>query len=321
LALALAAAVVWANNSSWLASPPPGGPKVLAHRGLGQTFSLEGVKSDTDTSKRIYPPEHPFLENTIPGIEAAFRYGADVVEIDIHPTSDGQFAVFHDWTLDFRTDGSGVTREFPLSYLKTLDVGYGYSADGGQTYPFRGKGIGLMPSLDEVLGRFQDREFLIHVKSNDSEEGTRLAAYLTTLPPGRLDLLTVYGGDRPVAVVEEAVPHLRTMSRASLKGGLLRYIAAGWTGYVPEACRGTQVHIPQRFAPWLWGWPDRFQRRMEAAGTRVVLVGGAGGWSAGFDSEADLVLVPEGFAGWVWTNRVDRVGPLLRPGAGKPAGS
>jgi hypothetical protein len=33
------------------------------------------------------------------------------------------------------------------------------------TDPFRGKGVGLMPSLDEVLTRFPDREFLIDIKS------------------------------------------------------------------------------------------------------------------------------------------------------------
>ena len=33
-----------------------------------------------------------------------------MIEIDVHPTTDGQFAVFHDWTLDCRTNGAGVTR-------------------------------------------------------------------------------------------------------------------------------------------------------------------------------------------------------------------
>ena len=36
-------------------------------------------------------------------MRAAFAAGADIVEFDVHPTSDGQFAVFHDWTLDCRT--------------------------------------------------------------------------------------------------------------------------------------------------------------------------------------------------------------------------
>ena len=41
------------------------------------------------------------------------------------PASDGHFAVFHDWTLDCRAEGKGVTREHSLAALKQLDVGYG----------------------------------------------------------------------------------------------------------------------------------------------------------------------------------------------------
>lgn len=41
------------------------------------------------------------------------------------------------------------------------------------------KGVRLMPSLDEVLARFPDRSFLIHVKSNDPKEEELLAQYLS----------------------------------------------------------------------------------------------------------------------------------------------
>lgn len=66
-------AFVYVNNSSLLASPKNDSPVLLAHRGLAQTFSLEGVENDTCTAQRIYEPEHPFLENTIPSMEAAFQ--------------------------------------------------------------------------------------------------------------------------------------------------------------------------------------------------------------------------------------------------------
>lgn len=100
-------------------------------------------------------------------MDAAFRQGADVVELDVQMTKDAKFAVFHDWTLECRTNGKGVTRDYTLSELQALDIGYGYTADGGKTYPFRGKGIGLMPSLEDVLLHFPHKELLIHVKSND----------------------------------------------------------------------------------------------------------------------------------------------------------
>jgi len=103
---------------------------------------------------RVREPITPEIENTIDSMRAAFELGADAVELDVHPTTDVQFAVFHDWTLDCRTEGHGETRAHDMAYLKTLDVGYGYSADGGRTFPLRGKGIGLMPSFADVMQAF-----------------------------------------------------------------------------------------------------------------------------------------------------------------------
>lgn len=304
-------AFIYLNNSSWIWGPSEGKPFILAHRGLGQTFPMEGITNETCTARRIYPPEHPYLENTIPSMEAAFNYGADIVELDVHITADGKFAVFHDWTLDCRTNGHGVVREHTLAELKALDIGYGYTADGGKTYPFRGKGIGLMPSLDEVLEHFPEQSFLIHVKSRDPKEGEQLAKYLATLPAERLEQLAVYGGDEPIAKLKEALPNLRVMSKKTLIKALLSYMAVGWTGYIPQAIRDTQVHIPEKFAPLLWGWPHRFLQRMNAVNTRVILVAGSGKFSEGFDSAEDLKRIPANYTGGIWTNRVDRIGPLI----------
>ena len=146
------------NNTNLLAPDRPGRPVLLAHRGLAQTFDAEGVKNDTCTASRIHPPEHPYLENTIASMDAAFKSGADIVEFDIHPTTDGHFVVFHDWTLDCRTDGHGVTREHSMAYLKKLDIGHGYTADGGKTFPFRGKGIGRWSSLKGSRTRSPPKE-------------------------------------------------------------------------------------------------------------------------------------------------------------------
>ena len=115
----------------------------------------------------------------------AFARGATAVELDIHRTSDGNLVVFHDWALDCRTDGTGITNEQTLEYVQGLDIGYGYSADGGQTFPFRGKGVGMMPTLPEVLAAFPDKRFVIHNKDGGSETAELLIAYLRTLPAER----------------------------------------------------------------------------------------------------------------------------------------
>lgn len=308
------ATFVFFNNTSLLAPQRSGKPVLLAHRGIAQRFDPVGVTNDTCTASRMQPPTHGYLENTIASMLASFEAGADIVELDVHPTTDGHFAVFHDWTLDCRTDGHGVTREQSMSFLRTLDIGYGYTADSGKTYPFRGTGVGLMPSLAEVLETFPDRLFLINVKSNVPDEGLKLGAFLNDLPPARRATLMVYGGDRPIAALRSLVPGLKTMSRTSLKGCLLRYIAYGWTGAMPDECYSRPVFVPINVAPWLWGWPNRFLDRVNLVGSIVFVVGPyhGGDFSTGMDNIEDLSRLPEGYDGGVLTNEIEMVASWLR---------
>lgn len=309
----LVAAGLAVGNSSALWGAEDGRPSLLAHRGIAQTFELDGVQGDTCTASRIHPPDHAYVENTIASMRAAFDTGADMLEFDVQVTADGQLAVFHDATLECRTDGTGRVRDHTLAELRLLDLGYGYTADGGTTYPLRGKFIGLMPTAPEVVAAFPDRELLIDLKNDERAEGDQLAAYLATLPTERLKTISVYGGDAPVAAVAERLPQLRATSKKIMKDCLVRYLAVGWTGQVPSACRHTELHLPQRYGRLLWGWPNLFVDRMRTADTRVILVAGDGPWSDGFDQPEDLNAVPAHWSGWIWTNRIDVVAPRLRP--------
>lgn len=312
----LFAAFCFINNTDLLSKPTPGRPALLAHRGLAQTFDVAGVENDTCTASRIYPPEHPYLENTLASMEAAFQAGADIVELDVHPTTDGRFAVFHDWTVDCRTDGKGVTREHTLTELKKLDVGYGYTADGGKTFPFRGKGVGLMPSLDEVLAAFPGRRLLIHIKSNDPAEGEKLGDYLAWLTPDARRLLAVYGGRLPVAVVRTRLTDIKTMSARAEMSCLLTYLALGWSGFVPPSCANSLILVPRNYGKWLWGWPNRFADRMRKVSSDVFLLGprGGDGFSSGIDSAEAFAEAPHSANLGIWTNRIDRIAPLAAAG-------
>ena len=303
---------IFINNTSLFTKERTGQPLLLAHRGLAQTFPMDGIDADTCTASRIYEPEHQYLENTIPSMKAAFEAGADMVELDIKPTKDGQFAVFHDWTLGCRTNVQGTVKDYTMEELKNIDIGYGYTADQGATYPFRGKGVGLMPSLVETLSAFPNGSFLIHIKSSDSEEGAQLADDLLQLPEERLSQLTVYGDDAPVSTLKAQLPDLRVMSMATLKSCLVSYMGAGWTGYIPSVCQNTQLHIPEKYTRFLWGWPNKFLNRMDSVHTRVIVVAGNGGWSEGFDSENDLQRLPADYSGGLWTNRIDLIAPKLK---------
>lgn len=316
-ALVLGPLYLW--NASWMAAPPANPvQRLIAHRGVHQTFDRAGLTNDTCTAQRIRPPRHDLLENTIPAMQSAFNAAADIVELDVHPTTDGKLAVMHDWTLDCRTEGTGPTRSHAMTYLRTLDVGYGYTADGGKTYPLRGKGVGLLASLDEVLASMPDRQFLINFKSNEAREGDMLAALVSANPQWRKAIWGAYGGDPPALTAKQRLPELQVWTRDGLKSCLLQYIAFGWTGIVPSACRNTQVMVPINVAPWLWGWPNRFQQRMAIAGSGTILLGpytsGDLG-TAGIDTLALLNQVPASFSGAIWTNRIEFIGPVLKRGA------
>lgn len=310
-----AVALIYFGNASW-AWADDGRPTLLAHRGVAQQFSREGLTNRTCTAERMLPPTHGFLENTIPSMAKAFELGADMVEIDIHPTSDGEFVVFHDWTVDCRTEGKGVTRKLTLAELKRLDIGHGYTADGGKTYPFRGKFVGAMPTLLEVLDRFPTQRFLVNIKSNDRREADLLVAYLR-MRGADMDRLSFVGGDRPVRRLRQIAPTVRAVSKPQMKSCGMRYLASGWTGHVPESCRNSLFFVPVDFRALAWGWPNLLAERMRRANSEVVVMGplqrstGTSG-STSIDDLGTLARVPVSYSGLISTDRIDIIGPAVK---------
>lgn len=298
---------VYINNASWLRDLPKGELTLLAHRGVHQTYSKEGLSLYGCSANRIDPPQHLFLENTIESIGAAFSFGAKIVEIDIHPTTDGRFAVYHDWTIECRTNGQGATRDHSLAYLQSLDIGYGYTHDGGKSYPFRGKGIGKMPSLAQVLDTFPKQHFLINIKSNSSSEADLIDQFLHNRPNENLARLSFYGGDKPTARLLSKRPKLTGFSKKSVKKCASQYVLFGWTGYVPKSCRNTIVGVPKDYAPYVWGWPRLFVSRMEKVNTSVILVDQSAGHIDGIDDPLELTELSKDYRGIVWTDKIEVV--------------
>lgn len=102
-----------------------------------------------------------YPENTLPAFESAIRKGADGIELDVHPTSDGHLVVHHFYNLGSTDDGQGLVDEHTLAELKALDSGSWFGARfAGET----------KPTLGEVLelGRGRIR-FEIDLKGSDLE--------------------------------------------------------------------------------------------------------------------------------------------------------
>lgn len=56
---------------------------------------------------------------------SAIAVGCDLIECDVHLSSDGRLVVIHDHTLDRTTNGSGLVRDHSAAELRKLDAGEG----------------------------------------------------------------------------------------------------------------------------------------------------------------------------------------------------
>lgn len=94
--------------------------------------------------------------------------GADVLELDIQLTADEVLVVRHDPIVDTTTNGRGLIRDLRLAEIKALDAGYTWTADGGQSFPFRGQGVAI-PTLEEVIQAFPHVRLNIDIKPEDPQ--------------------------------------------------------------------------------------------------------------------------------------------------------
>ncbi|MDP9422074.1 MAG: glycerophosphodiester phosphodiesterase [Pseudomonadota bacterium] len=301
-------------NASWLAPKPVGGVKLVAHRGVYQLYDHKGGR-DRCTADLIEQPVHDMLENTTRSMQAAARIGADMVEIDIAPTTDGRIAVFHDWTLECRTDGKGEIRERTMAELKALDIGHGYTADGGKTYPFRGRFKGDMPTLEEALAALPNTPIIFNFKSKDPGEADLLAAALKAAGRDVVERRDAfYGHSGPVDRIRTHFPKAWAWTKDDAKACTKDYALYGWTSIVPASCRNGILMVPLNYQWAFWGWPNRLIQRMESVGAKVVVIGPRGSRAGdGLTLPEQLGEIPSSFSGYVWVEDIWTVGPALRP--------
>ncbi|MGE7839951.1 glycerophosphoryl diester phosphodiesterase membrane domain-containing protein [Lysinibacillus sp. NPDC093712] len=95
-------------------------------------FSILSIMNIYSLEKSVYAPDTKIIahrgytagnvENTISGLVSAANAGADIIELDIQQTVDGEFVVFHDRTLRRLAGKNGVVANMTLSDLKTITI-------------------------------------------------------------------------------------------------------------------------------------------------------------------------------------------------------
>lgn len=89
-------------------------------------------------------------ENTLAAFSSAVEeWGADMLELDVRLSADGEVIVIHDETVDRTTDGTGLVRDLTLDELRSLDAGYRFLDLEGRP-AFRGEGARI-PTMGEVI--------------------------------------------------------------------------------------------------------------------------------------------------------------------------
>lgn len=117
--------------------------------------------------------EKQWPSNTMLAFRQAHKLGADVLDMDVHLSRDGELVLMHDTTVDRTTDGQGAIQEMTWKQLSGLDAGYRFSLDS-KTYPYRGQGLRI-PRLEEVLREFPSTRLGIEIKQAPPATVSRLA--------------------------------------------------------------------------------------------------------------------------------------------------
>lgn len=102
-------------------------------------------------------------ENTLVSFREAMALGVDALEFDLHLSRDGVPVVMHDPTLERTTSGRGPVAALTVAELRQVDAGARFSADGGRSFPFKGRGV-TIPTLGEVLEATGTLPLIIEMK-------------------------------------------------------------------------------------------------------------------------------------------------------------
>jgi len=261
----------------------PARPLVIAHRG----------------GAGLWP------ENTLHAFERAAELGADVLELDVRSSADGEMVVVHDATLERTTDGAGRVADKTVAELKRLDAGHRWTADGGRTFPFRGRGL-TVPTLREVFERLPGARFNIEPKDESSQVVGRLCRLIRER--GMAERVVV--GSFRQSLIEEfrrACPEVATAAGPVEAGKFLALYQSGLAASFSPAMQALQI-------PEYAGGVRVVTKEFVAAARERNLQVHA--WT--INDEAAMRRLIEAGADGIMTDYPDRLLALL--GRAKPAG-
>ncbi len=121
--------------------------------------------------------EGEYPSNTMLAFTKAYNAKADALDTDMFATKDGVLVLFHDETLDHRTNCTGAIGDKTYAELLQCDFAYNWTPDGGATYPYRGKGI-KVATAQELLTKFPNARIGLEIKQTTQQAALDLCALI-----------------------------------------------------------------------------------------------------------------------------------------------
>lgn len=198
--------------------------------------------------------------NTMYALERADGLGADMLEIDVQLTRDGDLAVIHDATVDDSTDHTGPVDEYTMDELREMDAAHWFVPgrstvhdDPDAEYPLRGARHGDVevdgyqpedfgvPSLSDVLEEFPDTPVNIEIKGSGTPQSfldTAEALGDQLAPTDREDLIVGSFSDDALERFHELAPDI---AMSAGQDAMIGYYLSGTP--LPEGVVALQVPI------------------------------------------------------------------------------
>ncbi len=180
-----------------------------------------------------------FPENTMAAYKSAYEIGADMIELDLHMTKDGEIVLIHDGDLARTADVSGKIRDLTLCEILRADVG----VKRGEA--FRGMRVPTLREFCELVAaengtmqfNFEFKDYLCH-----GEEWAKVSA------------------DKAIAMIDDYGLWSRSFVN-SFDGGLLSYVEQKYDGrfrlhgFYPYSILG-EVRPQKLYCACLWKYTN-----------------------------------------------------------------
>jgi glycerophosphoryl diester phosphodiesterase len=164
-------------------------------------------------------------------------------------------------------------------------------------------------TLGAALQEFPRYHFQVQMR-----DGAKTLAIFDQLKLPLDERYSFTGDAASVAAIRARAPNAWAWTIAEGKQCFEDYVTKGWFSIVPDSCKGRTIIVPLEQRWKMAGWPNRFQARMKAAGTHVILTGpsGAPGTITGLTALAQVVDVPRSYKDYLLVEDATMIGPPIR---------